>query len=154
MWYAGSPEKSNSATYQWLGKGVEGINGVGEEEVGGFCFWVVGVASVASCGTGRTLFGRCVDLVRFVVVCGELSRSANETVIFLCATARTVRGIVVRQSSVSSYTNKLFKYGSSSFPFIPSRITRNQNRLSLELCRRSPPTALLIHFRFVFNSTD
>jgi hypothetical protein len=116
MWYAGSPEKSNSATYQWLGKGVEGINGVGEEEVGGFCFWVVGVASVASCGTGRTLFGRCVDLVRFVVVCGELSRSANETVIFLCATARTVRGIVVRQSSVSSYTNKLFKYGSSSFP--------------------------------------
>jgi hypothetical protein len=150
MWYAGSPEKSNSATYQWLGKGVEGINGVGEEEVGGFCFWVVGVASVASCGTGRTLFGRCVDLVRFVVVCGELSRSANETVIFLCATARTVRGIVVRQSSVSSYTNKLFKYGSSSFP---SRITR-KNRLSLELCRRSPPTALLIHFRFVFNSTD
>jgi len=103
MWYAGSPEKSNSATYQWLGKGVEGINGVGEEEVGGFCFWVVGVASVASCGTGRTLFGRCVDLVRFVVVCGELSRSANETVIFLCATARTVRGIVVRQSTSTCF---------------------------------------------------
>ena len=115
MWYAGSPEKSNSATYQWLGKGVEGINGVGEEEVGGFCFWVVGVASVASCGTGRTLFGRCVDLVRFVVVCGELSRSANETVIFLCATARTVRGIVVRQSSSSSSTFiQPAKYGSSS----------------------------------------
>lgn len=92
MWYDGSPEKSNSATYQWLGKAVVGTIGVGGAEVG--CFWVVGFAS---CWTGRTfsrLFDRFDDLVRFVVVCGDLSRSANETVIFLCATARAVRGIV------------------------------------------------------------